>query len=166
MAKFLRTFSVPEDPKDKDTSGDTTIIDEDMATDISDQENRQPPDDSDETLDDLGMQSFGRESFSRSKRLSTGSNLNSSTSEAVPHNTFSDIVIREQLIPFLQNVDPKIRLNCCILIRKLLVDIEDVDLNVYNKLKKVTLYSLPLVFVLNRLEVKFLTFIPFRLCTI
>ena len=154
MAKFLRIFSVHEEStKDEmNTSGDTTIIDEDVAAEVandcSDQENRQPVSENDESFDELGMESLGSDSFSRSKRQSTGSNLNTSAnstvrSEVLPQSTFSDIIIKEQLIPFLRNVKPQIRLNCCILLRKLLVDIEDVDLNVYNKLKKVSFVIYP-----------------------
>ncbi|CAG2120345.1 unnamed protein product, partial [Medioppia subpectinata] len=46
------------------------------------------------------------------------------------------MIIKDQLIKFLSNQKPHIRYNCCLLIRKLFTDLEDMDLEVYEKLKR------------------------------
>ncbi|CAG2118263.1 unnamed protein product, partial [Medioppia subpectinata] len=129
VANFLRSFSAPKQPEDtrlEDTTttaangddttasdGDDTIIDEEMAADDesgadrSDQENRAPADDS--LNDELGVESFGSESFSRRARkdqstiganTTTASSMNytSATADGAKEDpTFADMIIKDQL---------------------------------------------------------------------
>ncbi|CAG2166755.1 unnamed protein product [Oppiella nova] len=139
IANFLRSFCATKEDTNANSNdtNDETIIDEDTAaaedtTNRSDQENKEPTDECD---DELGMESLGSESFSR-KDQSTASTAMDSTSLIKDEPTFADIVIKEQLIGFLLNAKPHIRYNCCLLIRKLFTDLEDMDLDVYEKLKK------------------------------
>ena len=143
LANFLRSFSVEKEaPKQSETNeseGDTTLIDEDMTADNSainrsDQENRCPED---EECDELGMETLGSDSFSRSKSETTIADT-TTANDSAEEPTFADVIIKEQLIHFLLNKKTAIRYNCCLLIRKLFSEIEDMDLNVYNKLKKVS----------------------------
>ncbi|CAG2115641.1 unnamed protein product, partial [Medioppia subpectinata] len=129
VANFLRSFSAPKQPEDtrlEDTTttaangddttatdADDTIIDEEMAADDessadrSDQENRAPADDS--LNDELGVESFGSESFSRRARkdqstiganTTTASSMNytSATADGAKEDpTFADMIIKDQL---------------------------------------------------------------------
>ena len=146
VANFLRSFSLPKEaPKQSETNisdGDTTIIDEHMAaedeaTNRSDQENRCPEEN--EECDELGMESFGSDSFSRSKCQSDTTVADNTKESDAEEPNFADVVIKEQLIRFLSNKKTHIRYNSCFLIRKLFAGIEDMDLDVYNELQKVIL---------------------------
>ncbi|XP_054157960.1 condensin complex subunit 3-like [Oppia nitens] len=138
VANFLRSFSAPKEVVN--TDGDTTIIDDEMAdlsaNNNSDAENREPQD-GDESQDELGMETFGSESFTRNKDRSMAN-----TTIVTEEPTFADFVIKEHLIRFLNNKSTHIRYNCCLLIRKLFTELEDMDMEVYEKLKKALLERL------------------------
>ncbi|CAK9252582.1 unnamed protein product [Sphagnum jensenii] len=76
----------------------------------------------DETADDIGMELFGEDSF-ESKRPVSKSQL------------FVDKVLLEVVVKFLNCVEPNVRVNACVFLKKLLMDIEEIDLQVFEKLK-------------------------------
>jgi hypothetical protein len=105
----------------------------------SDEEN-QPPIKSQELdislNDELGLESLGSESFSttdHSRRQSTNISVKEEPN-------LTDIIIKELFIHYLYSVNTGCRYNTCVLIRKLFTDLEDIDSEVYNRLRKVSIY--------------------------
>ena len=155
IAKYLQSFSIPKEVLKESNSGsdsDTTVIDEQVAAEYDTSadksptdENRRPSDDcqDSEECDELGIESFGSESFitgrSRDSRVDSMMTTTMMSKDETNETelTFLDIFVKEKLIRYLNNSKTHIRYNCCFLIRKLFTDLEDIDFDVYKKLKKV-----------------------------
>lgn len=108
----------------------------------SDEENCPPIDGQqmdNSSADELGLESFGSQSF-QSFSTSDETRRQSTDSLKVGPN-LTDIVIKELLIKYLYSVNTECRYNTCVLIRKLFTDLEDIDTDVYNRLRKVCLFS-------------------------
>ncbi len=130
IALVLRSFSSTNDSNESQTNIEHNKSDEENRPPISSQE-------SDTSInDELGLESFGSESFSttdHSRRQSTNTSVKEEPN-------LTDIIIKELFIHYLYSVNTGCRYNTCVLIRKLFTDLEDIDSEVYNRLRKVSIY--------------------------